>query len=67
MHITERGVDNGLGTLQAGPFIEDSNHSTAVSLLPFPCSLIRIKIAYMMTVVGIKFQGLLVLILLGIS
>lgn len=37
-----------------------------VSLHPFPQGLISIKIAYMMTLVGIKFQGLLVLILLGI-
>lgn len=29
-------MDNGLGTLQARPFVEDSNHSTPVSLHPFP-------------------------------
>lgn len=62
-----RGANNGLGALHVSPSGDNSNHWTTVSLHPFSHGLIRIKIAYMMTLVGIKFQGLLVLILLGIS
>lgn len=47
-----------LRTLTIGP--QGSVHS-------FTEGPIRIKIAYMVTLAGIKFQGLLVLILLGIS
>lgn len=68
VHTAERRADGGIGS----PSSESLELMTLPiepqgSVHPFTQGLIRIKIAYMMTLVGIKFQGLWVLILLGIS